>query len=149
MRSTPRWKQSAEPRRVNAPMIASLVEQFPPGNDQDANFPFDASEGLSPQVEAASDAPVDAPPVEPEPDSIEAWRALVAKLQARIAEIETPDRLLLLKVAAHNEGVAYENLRRWYKGGKVTGEKRDGHVFINHGSLKAFLKPLRDRGEEV
>jgi hypothetical protein len=89
--------------------------------------------------------PVDAP-VEPEPDTVEAWRALVAKLQAKIAEIEgPPDRLLTLKNAAYTERVDTENLRRWYWAGKVTGEKRHGNIFISQRSLKEYLKPRRDR----
>jgi hypothetical protein len=117
-------------------MIApNLDQQFepPPGDPVDP-----------PAVDPAP--PVDTPPVEPEPDTIDAWRALVASLQAKIAEIETPpDRLLLLKVAARAEDIAYESVRRWYWSGKVAGEKRGGHVFVYQQALRAFLKPLRAR----
>jgi hypothetical protein len=116
-----------------------LTEQFPPGDPVDP--------AADDPVLRNTDPVADPAPVEAEPATVEGWRAVVASLQARIAEIETPpDRLLLLKVAASIEHVAYETLRRWFVAGKVEGEKRDGHVFISLRSLQAYLKPLRDRG---
>jgi hypothetical protein len=86
-----------------------------PGDDAAVDSLSDKTgSGPEPALDPPADAalPV-ADPVEPEPDSIDAWRALVAKLQARIAEIEgPPDRLLTLKVAAYTEHVDGGNLRR-------------------------------------
>jgi hypothetical protein len=129
-------------------MIAPLVEQFPPGNDQEANLPLDASEGLSPQVEAAADAPVD-PPVEPETvDELRAAYARVradnAAMAAKIAALEAPpvERWLPLKRGAAACGLPYEYVRRLAVARRIGARREGKRLYIDVCSVARHQQRL-------
>lgn len=127
-------------------MIAPLVEQFPPADDQEANLPLDASEGLSPPVEAV-DAPVE--PAEPSrAELLEANARLEADnalMRARLAQLEMPEeKFLPLKrgAAACNPPLHYERVRKLAVAGKIRTRREGKLWFIDPGSVDRYRQSL-------
>jgi hypothetical protein len=145
-------------------MIArDLIEQEPPADDQEANLPLDASDGLSPPVEVTVDPaapPVDAP-VEPDETArlLAVERAHSAELAAenaalvvRVAQLEAQkeERWMLLKpgAAACRPPQPYEHVRRLAEANEIRarreikpGRKR-GRWWIEVNSADAYQQRL-------
>jgi hypothetical protein len=120
MRSAPRWKQSAEPRRVDV-MTAEAQPIVP-----------DAAQ------------PVDAPV---EPDENARLRARIAVLEAELRQARQPEtpKLILkpLKAAASLAGVPRETARRWCANNRVTARRVGKLWYTDDEELRAQKKQQR------
>jgi hypothetical protein len=78
--------------------------------------------------------------------AIAALRHTVARLEARVAQLEQqPARWLPLKAAAHDAGVKYETARVWAVRGLIEARREGKRWFPNVVSLKARKERLAGR----
>jgi hypothetical protein len=111
------------------PIASGLAEQFEPGE----------------LFELSLDTAIpDAPPSAPDPFG--ALREAIARLSARVAELETPrERWLALKLAAANCNVQYETARHWCARGLIAAHKAPGcrRWLVDENSLITHLSRVR------